>query len=55
VDDLTTVDVVIIAPRPADRIRRRGRAAQRRAVGRVPHIARPAVPVTRSKQAVMRD
>jgi hypothetical protein len=39
-DELTTVDLVIVAPRAADRIRRRDRAAQRRAAGVIRHSGR---------------
>jgi len=41
VDELTTRELIIIAPRPAEQIRQRSRAAEHRAVGRVRH--RPAV------------
>jgi hypothetical protein len=43
--ELTTLDLVIVAPRPAARIRRRARAAEHRAAGVVLHRAKsPAVP-----------
>jgi hypothetical protein len=37
VNDLTTVDLFIVAPRAAAGFRRRAKAAERRAAGLVPH------------------